>query len=157
MVRWWGVVNLDEKGWCERMGRFGEARARVRYVGFGWCPVVGGTKSMRAEVGWWRGEGCRCGGVGEGGRFGEKGFYNTPPRSLTSFARSAGCGRGVGDLQMAVVRVDVRAKRARRFWGLWEVEMRNLGCRGGYGTNKEGGFRIWKVVCGGLCDDGGWR
>ena len=24
--------------------------------------------------------------------------------------------------------------------------MRNLGCRGGYGTNKEGGFRIWKVV-----------
>ena len=58
---------------------------------------------------------------------------------------------------MAVVRVDVRAKRARRFWGLWEVEMRNLGCRGGYGTNKEGGFRIWKVVCGGLCDDGGWR
>ena len=38
MVRWWGVVNLDEKGWCERMGRFGE-RARA----FGTL-VLGGVR-----------------------------------------------------------------------------------------------------------------
>ena len=95
MVRWWGVVNLDEKGWCERMGRFGEARARVRYVGFGWCPVVGGTKSMRAEVGWWCG--VRVVDVEELERVDDLGRKDlrTPRLARSpSFARSAGCGTG---------------------------------------------------------------
>ena len=77
-------------------GRFGEARARVRYVGFGWCPVVCGglCDDGGAAMSWGH---LWCGGAVSGWaamwgrlesgevRFGVKGVGRTgPPRSRTA-------------------------------------------------------------------------